>query len=190
MSKPATFIEESAEASSDQNPVMSTQRASGPARWNAGRPWWIMVVRSDRSTLCARLRHTFAGAGWVEVVLDRRREEQRQHTVLTEVDRHLADRRATGGERMETTYRLANRGDGFEVCEAVGMVPVRCPDCGVTVWFEMPRFAAPPSRLELDVLHERPKYARHVVELAAFTACGRPLLTSRTWARAWVGRVS
>jgi hypothetical protein len=50
---------------------------------------------------------------------------------------------------------------------------------------EMPRFAEPPVRLELTVVHEpvQPDRARHVVELQSFSATGRLLLTSRLFVR-------
>jgi hypothetical protein len=83
-------------------------------------------------------------------------------------------------------YRLAHRGDGHDVFEASTLAGAPCPDCEMTVWFEMPRFADPPARLELTVVHEtvQPKRARHFVELQSFTSTGRPLLASRVSGRA------
>jgi hypothetical protein len=57
--------------------------------------------------------------------------------------------------------------------------------CGATVSVDLPRFAEPPVRLELNVLHERvpPDRARHVVELQSLSATGRVLLATRLFAR-------
>jgi hypothetical protein len=50
---------------------------------------------------------------------------------------------------------------------------------------EMPRFTAPPVRLDLTVVHEAiaPNRARHAVEVQSFSATGRVLLASRLLAR-------
>jgi len=145
----------------------------------------MIVVLANRSELYSKLRRNFERAGRVEVVVDRRRGDRRQRSSPVERDWRLSDRRNGAGESQATAYRLAQRGDGFEVYEAAGPVRTRCPDCGVTVRCEMPRFAEPPSRLELDVVHEinHARYARHFAELRAFTATGRLLLSYRTMAR-------
>ena len=53
------------------------------------------------------------------------------------------------------------------------------------VSIEMPRFAEPPVRLELTVVHEtiQRERARHVIELQSFSATGRVLLASRMFVR-------
>jgi hypothetical protein len=78
-------------------------------------------------------------------------------------------------------FRLAHRGDGFEVYEALGPESGRCSQCGTMVSVEIPRFTEPPSRLDLTVVHETipPDRARHVVEVQSFSATGRVLLASR-----------
>jgi hypothetical protein len=50
---------------------------------------------------------------------------------------------------------------------------------------EMPRFAEPPVRLDLTVVHEdiQPDRARHTVELQSRSATGRVLLASRLFVR-------
>jgi hypothetical protein len=50
---------------------------------------------------------------------------------------------------------------------------------------EMPRFAEPPARLELAVVHEiiQADRARHVVEPQTLSATGRVLLASRLFIR-------
>jgi hypothetical protein len=82
-------------------------------------------------------------------------------------------------------FRLSHRGDGFDVFEATGPESGQCPQCGALVSVEMPRFAEPPVRLELTVVHEaiQPDRARHVVELQTRSATGRVLLASRLFVR-------
>jgi hypothetical protein len=50
---------------------------------------------------------------------------------------------------------------------------------------ELPRFAEPPVRLEVAVVHEPvlPDRTRHAVELQSLSATGRVLLASRLLAR-------
>lgn len=150
------------------------------------RPRWVIVVRKDRAELHRTLHGAFERSPWVEVVLDRRRDVRRHDAVLPEVERRMADRRATPGDPLRrATHRLAQSGDGFAVYEALGLAPAQCRTCSSTVWFEMPRFAEPPVRLVLNVEHEtvQRKLARHFVALSAFGATGRLLVSSRVAAR-------
>src|SRR5437867_1635668 len=160
--------------------------------WNAERPLWLIIVRADRPALSERLRRTFARAPWVDVILDRRRAERRRDTSLSPVERRLSDRRSAQEDQTRTpTHRLAGQVEGFTVYQAMGLTAARCPECGAgaAVWFEMPRFAEPPARLELDVRHEsvQGKQARHFVELRAATPTGRALLASRILTRTVFG---
>ena len=90
-------------------------------------------------------------------------------------------------DELAWRYRLAGQGDGFDVYEATHHAAVRCPECGATVMFEMPRSGEPPTRLNLQVAHDpmagNPHRARHVVELSMHAFSGRPLLAWRTFAR-------
>jgi hypothetical protein len=151
---------------------------------------WIVVVHSDRTRLLESLLGKFSDRAWVEVLVDRRRGERRRREVPFEGDQRLGDRRGVPGDASRTSlYRLACRGDGFDVYEATGPAPTRCPDCGATVTFEMPRFVEPPVRLDLRVTHESVETrsasdrARHLVELQSFAAGGRPLVATLSVAR-------
>ena len=146
----------------------------------------MIVAQVDRADVYPALRRNFAGSAWVEVVLDRRGLARRQGTVEPAEDRRLAGRRSADQDPAQTpAFRLANRGDGFEAYEATGPVPERCVACGAMVSVELPRFAEPPVRLDLTVVHETipPDRARHMVELQSFSATGRVLLTSLMFAR-------
>jgi hypothetical protein len=151
------------------------------------RPRWVIVADVKRPETYPVLRRNFAGSAWVEVVVDRRRGERRQPRSQHPVgDRRVAGRRSTDRDPAQVPpFRLAHQGDGFAVYEATTPVPERCPQCGAMVSVEMPRFAEPPVRLELTVVHEpvQPDRARHVVELQSFSATGRLLLTSRLFVR-------
>jgi hypothetical protein len=152
------------------------------------RPRWVIVVQGNRPDLLTSLRRNFAGSAWVNVVEDRRRGERRRDTDSGPG----VNRRRSGGRRNADrdrapgpVFRLAHRGDGTEVYEAVGPESGRCPGCGATVSVELPRFVEPPVRLVLTVVHEPVAggRARHAVELQSFSATGRVLLATRLLGR-------
>jgi hypothetical protein len=149
------------------------------------RPRWIVVVQVTRPEVYARLRRVFEGARWVLVVVDRRRGERRRRDDLSETDRRLGGRRREDDATRVPEYRLAYHGDGHDVYEATALAGAPCPECELTVRFEMPRFVEPPARLDLTVVHEtiQPKHARHFVELQSYTSTGRALVASRVTAR-------
>jgi hypothetical protein len=115
--------------------------------------------------------------------MDRRRGQRRRSggsvpgSERRGVGRRSADRLPT----QVPDFRLAHRGDGFEVYEAIGPVSGRCSQCSTVVSVEIPRFTEPPARLELTVVHEviQPNRTRHVVEMQSFSATGRVVLASR-----------
>jgi hypothetical protein len=155
---------------------------------DTSRPRWIIVVHPSRPDVHLSLRRTFQHAPWVEVLLDRRRGERRRADAPLETERRLGGRRREDDRGRVPEYRLAHHGDGHDVFEASTLAGARCPECEQMVRFEMPRFAEPPARLDVTVVHEnvQPKHARHFVELQSFTSTGRPLLASRVTARAVV----
>jgi hypothetical protein len=152
---------------------------------DAQRPRWVIVVQVTRPEVYAQLRRVFTGARWVEVVVDRRRGERRRRDELPEAERRLGGRRREDDSARVPEYRLAQHGDGHDVYEATTLAGAPCPECELTVRFEMPRFVEPPARLDLTVVHEtvQPKHARHFVELQSFSTTGRTLLASRVTAR-------
>lgn len=150
---------------------------------------WVIVVQVNRPEVYSALRRNYAGSPWVDVVEDRRRGERRQAAgqVPGANRRKGRGRRiADGDPTRPPTFRLAHRGNGSEVYEAVGPESTRCPRCGATVSVELPRFVEPPVRLVLTVLHEGATNdgGRHSVELQTFSATGRVLLATRL-----VGRI-
>ena len=124
----------------------------------------------------------------------RRRGERRQHEGEAPRERRTAkrERRTTQRSKVlnhdltgEPLFRVAHQVDGCDVYEATTPETAPCPDCGVVVSFELPRFAEPPIRLELVVRHEvADTRARHVGELQSLSLTGRLLLSTRL-----VGRI-
>jgi hypothetical protein len=150
------------------------------------RAHWVVVVKVNRPEVFASLRRHFAQSTWVEVVVDRRRGERRQASTGASVDRRRGGRRTADRDPAQgPAFRRAHRSDNFDVYEATTPLPGRCPQCGVALSVELPRFAEPPVRLELAVVHEAiaPDKARHVVELQSLSPTGRVLVATRLFAR-------
>jgi hypothetical protein len=153
-----------------------------------GSPYWIVVTHPDRPGLLDELAWRYRLVEWVEVLAERRRGDRRQRRESRQADLRLGDRRGVPGDQTtRPAYRLAFHGDGFDVYEATGHATARCPECGATVTFEMPRSVEPPARLDLQVAHDSVAVdqhrARHVVDLLMFAFSGKPLLASRCFAR-------
>ena len=150
---------------------------------------WVIVVPVGRADRYAALRRRFGRSPWVDVLIDRRRGEQPPHDLGgAMVERRTAPRRktVTNAPTLESRFRLAHQLEGCDVYEATSPESGRCPDCGVVVSLELPRFAEPPVRLELVLRHEPTAHGvRHVGECQSLSATGRVLLSMRL-----VGRVS
>ena len=139
---------------------------------------WVIVVRTDRPAAYAKLRRNFTGSAWVDVVMDRRGGPSSGRGRAPAVERRGSQpRRGSATSAPAPAYRRAQVGDDFEVYEATWPLPARCPQCGVLVTVELPRFAEPPNRLELTVVHEviPPATLRHLVEAQSLSATGRVL---------------
>ena len=150
---------------------------------------WVIVVPVGRADRYAALRRRFGRSPWVDVVMDRRRGERSPHDVGgAVVERRAASRRkpVSNAPTPAPRFRLAHQLEGCDVYEATSPESGRCPDCGVVVSLELPRFAEPPVRLELVLRHEPTAHGvRHVGECQSLSATGRVLLSMRL-----VGRVS
>jgi hypothetical protein len=150
---------------------------------------WVIVVPVGRADTYAAFRRRFGRSPWVDVIMDRRRGEQRDPTQgIPAVERRATPRRKgpTPSPTPATRFRLAHQLDGCDVYEATSPESGRCPECGVLVSLELPRFAEPPVRLDLVVRHEVTAHgARHFGELQSVSPTGRVLLSMRV-----VGRVT
>src|SRR5262249_22031652 len=152
-----------------------------------GPPRWTVVVRANDATLLAEMRQRFLAVPWVAVILDRRRSDRRHAAERPPVERRLAQRRAEPPDRsLPRTHRLSHPQPGGAVYELTDLeAATDCPTCRATVWFEIPRFSEPPRRLQLQVEHEdvAARYSRHFVDIDAFGAAGRSLLSYRAMGR-------
>jgi hypothetical protein len=147
---------------------------------------WVIVVRADRPAAYATLRRTFDGSAWVDVVMDRRGGTSSGGGRAPGVERRGSQRpRGSPASAPAPAFRRAYGTSDFEVYEATAPLPGRCPQCGLSVTVDLPRFAEPPVRLELTVIHEviPPATVRHLVEAQSLSATGRVLLASRLLAR-------
>ena len=153
---------------------------------------WVVVVKVNRPEAFTALRRNFAKSAWVEVVIDRRRGERRRAAAGTSVERRVGGRRIADRAQVPG-FRRAHRAEDFEVYEATTPLEARCPECGAALSVELPRFAEPPVRLELAVVHEiaaPPDRVRHAVELQSLSPTGRVLLATRLFARTQAGTAS
>lgn len=163
-------------------------RQPGPGI-SPARSRWVIVVPIGRADTYAILRRRFARSPWVDVVMDRRhRGERRQpQENVPPVERCTAQRRKAAREDLVSepgAFRLAYQVDGCDVYESTAPEAGRCPDCGILVSLELPRFAEPPVRLEVVVRHEEmPSGTRHVGELQSLSPTGRILLATRLTGR-------
>jgi hypothetical protein len=151
---------------------------------------WVIVVPVGRADTYAAFRRRFGRSPWVDVVVDRRRTDACHGDAgVPTVERRTAPRRKGTRNPVpapESLFRLAHQLEGCDVYEGTFPESGRCPDCGVLISLELPRFAEPPVRFELVVQHERTAQGvRHIGELQSLSATGRVLLSTRL-----VGRVS
>ncbi len=143
---------------------------------------WVIVVPVGQADTYAALRRRFGRSPWVDVVMDRRRGERRQHDGVVQIERRTARRRKAVANvpTQEPAFRLAHQFEGCDVYEATTSESGRCRDCGVLVSLELPRFAEPPVRLELVLRHEPTvQGVQHVGEFQSLSATGRILLSTR-----------
>ena len=170
--------------------VTVTAQAQGAPMPPGGGPHWLVVVRRDRPEVHARLRRSFGRSPLVEVILDRRQAERRCASAAVSQDQRRVDRRQpprpgdSGGR-----YRLIQERDGCHILETTRRIGARCSECAADLEFELPRFAEPPTRLDVTVVHARNGAggAQHSVETEAFTPSGRALLACRILARRRAG---
>jgi hypothetical protein len=163
-----------------------------PASRLHGPPRWTMIVRPDATALYDKLRQQFADAPWVALFMDRRRAEPRQAATPPAGEQPAPERRFTArrsgsaGARALGSHRLAHEPPGLAVYELVDLTAATdCLTCRSQVWFEMPRFGEPPTRLQIHVEHDKDLAGgpRHLVTLDAYAATGRQLVSCQVAGR-------
>ena len=150
---------------------------------------WLIVLQSHQRGLYEVLRRSLKEESPVTVIYDRRERERRRGSDSPRSDRRRTDRRQRRPSGwlyeaeilriIETDASRAKPSPARGPAER-GLASRSCPECGTEVEFEMPRFPQPPARLEVETLHSG---RQHFVEIHAFTATGRPLLSQRN--QAW-----
>lgn len=154
-------------------------------------PQWLIVVQRYERELYKVLRQSFKEDAPVAVIYERRLRERRRGSIAPRGDRRRRDRRQRRpsaslyevkvlrvDEPQESDATLSGMADA----QAGPGAPTKpCPECGLVLEFEMPRFPQPPSRLEVEAIHMvSASGIQHYVDIQAFTASGRPLLVQRS----------
>jgi hypothetical protein len=148
---------------------------------------WLVVLQPNQRALYEVLRQSLKADSPVSVIYDRRFRERRRGGVSARSDRRRTDRRQRRPSgwfyEAEIVRMVAERPSGGAAPGApAASAPtlVVCAECGTELEFELPRFPQPPARLETEPIHAG---LQHFVEIHAFTATGRPLLSQRN--QAW-----
>jgi hypothetical protein len=143
----------------------------------------VIVIQPGQRALYEALRRSLKDDGPVTVVYDRRTRERRRVRLSSGRERRRVPRRrrVPDGWLYECEIlKVVERGLAPEVAPSAPPPPQACPECGLEVEFDMPQFPQPPARIVIETVHAG---AQHHVEIHAFTATGRPLLSQRNLAR-------
>src|SRR5262245_48652678 len=150
-------------------------------------PRWLFIVHAGETALYQRLATRLAGVA--RVVLDQRRADRRSGRARVGADRRLGDRRrpVLAGLTLARGlgYHLVYHSRHVDVYEVASpSVPAVCPECGMVLAFDMPRFAQAPAHVELGV---HPTHGSetvvHAVEVHATGTSGQALLSCQLEAR-------
>jgi hypothetical protein len=142
---------------------------------------WVIVVPPAQQALYEVLRRSLKDDGPVSVVYDRRTRRRGRLSSGRERQRAPRRRRGPDGRVHECeVLKIVERAPVPEVVPSAPPPPQACPECGLEVEFDMPPFPQPPARIVIETVHAG---AQHHVEIHAFTATGRPLLSQRNPAR-------
>jgi hypothetical protein len=153
---------------------------------------WLIVVQPGQRDLYDVLRASLKEESPVAVIYERRIRERRRGSDSPRGDRRRSDRRQrrpSGWLYECEVLRVAEPAATADARPSAPPPAIRpsqsCPTCGIELEFEVPRFPQPPARLQIEAIHvgDRGTGAQHYVEIHAFTATGRPLLSQRN--QAW-----
>jgi hypothetical protein len=155
-------------------------------------PRLLIVIQHHQREIFEFLRQSFKDDAPVTLIYERRVSERRRGGGAQRSDRRRTDRR----QRRPTAWLYDGVILGVEQRDSSipeSPAPPRdstvsvaaCPECAAVIEFELPRFPQPPARLESEVIHtqQSESLAQHYVEIHAFTASGRPLLSHRVHAK-------
>jgi hypothetical protein len=139
---------------------------------------WVVIVQRERRDVYEELRQLLQGTA-LRVVLDRRQGERRRAEGDPARPRLGPERRR--GQPVGWVYPASALAVSEPVADTPTAMTDTCSLCGATLEWELPRFPQPPARLETKVRHlgQAVGDAAHAVEVEAFTATGRPILSHR-----------
>ncbi len=149
---------------------------------------WLIIVQPHQQELYDLLKRSLPHDAPITLMYERRLRERRRGSDAPRLDRRRVDRRRRRGSAL--IYEGGGQTTGechappVASAKAVGSgqpeMSKTCPECGVGLQFEMPRFPQSPARVDIEVIHTRaPSGVQHQVEIAAFSWSGRPLLVQR-----------
>jgi hypothetical protein len=145
---------------------------------------WVILIDRGQADLYETLQRAFREEPSIKIAWDRRQASSPGRAG------GLADRRRSGRPvavcYVATGSPVADLPRTRPAGEAAGPGSLVCRVCGATCSYEVPTFPQAPARLDVSVTHGGPY--QHTVEIQAFTATGRLLLSHR--ARAIVRRES
>jgi len=146
-------------------------------------PKWLIIVDRGRAELYDVLQRWLREESRVLVTWDRRRAPSPPPPGQPE--RRAPSSAATAGvcfatveAATQTVAKAASVGNG---AGDNGHGELACPTCGAVCAYDAPVFPTSPARLEVLVVH-RGSY-QHTVEVQAFSAAGRLLMSHRARAR-------
>jgi hypothetical protein len=155
-------------------------------------PRLLIVIQQHQRDIYELLRQHLKEDAPVTLIYERRVGERRRGGGAQRTDRRRTDRRQRRPDAwlydaviLGVDQRDARPPESPAAPRDSTVTVAACPECAAAIEFEMPRFPQPPARLESEVIHSQqsPSAALHYVEIHAFTASGRPLLSHRVQAK-------
>ena len=138
-------------------------------------PKWLILVDRQHPDLYEVLRRALREEPSVKVAWERRARSSPPRAG-TAPERRRAPQGVAAG--LVAVARPPDAGAAAPPRrESPGHGTLECPECGVTCAYEPPTFPQPPARLDVTIVHGSGQ--QHTVELQAFTATGRLLMSHR-----------
>ena len=141
-------------------------------------PKWLILVAREHPELYELLGHALREEPSVKVAWERRQRSSAPRTGA------LPDRRRATLGVAAGLIAIAHPSDAGAGAppsrEPAGLGTIACPVCEITFVYETPTFPQPPARLDVTIFHGSAKAPQHTVELQAFSATGRLLLSHHT----------
>jgi len=138
---------------------------------------WLLIVDREHPDLHDVLSRALRGEPRATVLWERR-----QRGLPTSGERGPERRRAPLQAAVGACYVAATAAANGTRSEAAlvanGLGSLACPSCGVLYAYDPPTFPMPPARVDVSIRHGAS--SQHTVELQAFTATGRLLMSHQS----------